>query len=110
MKAYVTEDKKVSLFRPLKNFERMQNSHKQLGIALFDKHEMNACLKELIKLEKDWIPDRPLHSLYIRPTSISMDNKLGLSSVRKSKTFVILCPVGPYYVRGFVPVKLYCDT
>ena len=25
------------------------------------------------------------------------------------KTFVVLSPVGPYYPRGFVPVKLYCD-
>lgn len=39
-----------------------------------------------------------------------MDNKLGLSRVTKSKTFIILSPVGPYYPRGFVPVKLFCDT
>lgn len=26
------------------------------------------------------------------------------------KTFVCLSPVGPYYPRGFKPVKLYCDT
>ena len=110
MKAYITEDKKVTLFRPEKNFERMQSSHKQLGIPLFDKVQMTECLKELIKVEKAWIPNRPLHSLYIRPTSICMDNRLGLSSVKKSKTFIILCPVGPYYPRGFVPVKLYCDT
>lgn len=71
---------------------------------------MIACLKELIKLEKDWIPDRPLHSLYIRPASMSMDNRLGMSSIQKSKTYVILSPVGPYYPRGFVPVKLFCDT
>lgn len=71
---------------------------------------MLECLKELIKIEKDWIPERPFHSLYIRPTSICMDNKLGLSSVKKARTFVVLCPVGPYYPRGFVPVKLYCDT
>ena len=39
-----------------------------------------------------------------------MDNKLGLSRVTKSKTFIILRPVGPYYPRGFVPVKLFCDS
>jgi len=110
MKAYVTVDNKVSLFRPEKNFERMNSSHRQLGFPQFDNHEMTECLKEIIKMEKAWIPNRPLHSLYIRPTSICMDNMLGLSSVRKSKTFIILCPVGPYYPRGFVPVKLYCDT
>lgn len=110
LKSYITVDNKVIIFRPDKNFERMNISHKQLGFAPFDTHEMTECLKELIRVEKDWIPNRPMHSLYIRPTSICMDNKLGLSSIKKSKTFIILCPVGPYYPRGFVPVKLYCDT
>jgi branched-chain amino acid aminotransferase len=67
-------------------------------------------VKALIDLERDWIPNRPDHSLYIRPTSISMDDNIGMSSVSKMKTFVVLSPVGPYYPRGFVPVKLYCDT
>ena len=71
---------------------------------------MLECCRKLIELEKDWIPDKPLHSLYIRPASICMDDKLGLSRVTKSKTFIILSPVGPYYHRGFVPVKLFCDT
>lgn len=88
----------------------MNTSHKQLGMATFDPDQYVECLKELIKIEKDWIPDRPMHSVYIRPTSISMDNKIGLSSVKKSKTYVVLSPVGPYYPRGFQPVKLYCDT
>lgn len=101
MKAYITVDKKVSLFRPDMNFKRMNSSHKQLGLPSFDVNEMTECLKELVKLEKHWIPDRPMHSLYIRPTSICMDNKLGLSSVRKCKTFIVMCPVGPYYPRGF---------
>ena len=26
------------------------------------------------------------------------------------KTFIVFSPVGPYYPKGFVPVKLYCDT
>ena len=50
-----------------------------------------------------------MHSLYIRPTSIAMDDRLGLSRVSKSKTFIILSPVGPYYPRGFVPLRLFCD-
>ena len=110
MKAYITIDNRVILFRPNKNFERMNVSHKQLGFANFDVDEMTQCLRELIKIEKDWIPNRPMHSLYIRPTSICMDNKLGLSSVKKCKSFVVLSPVGPYYPRGFMPVKLFCDT
>ena len=49
MKAYVAaKGDRVQLFRPDKNFQRMNNSHKQLGFPLFDPSEMTACLKELI--------------------------------------------------------------
>jgi branched-chain amino acid aminotransferase len=39
-----------------------------------------------------------------------MDDKIGINQITKMKTFVCMSPVGPYYPRGFVPVKLYCDT
>lgn len=71
---------------------------------------MVKCTKVLLEMEKAWIPNRPLHSIYLRPTSICMDNRLGISSISRMKTFVCLSPVGPYYPRGFKPVKLYCDT
>ena len=98
------------MYRFDQNCRRMNTSHTQLGIPNFDIHQMVAATKKLIEIEKDWIPDRPMHSLYVRPTSIAMDNRLGMSRIHKSKTFVILSPVGPYYPRGFVPVKLFCDT
>lgn len=110
LKAYITQDRKVQLFRPDKNFQRMNVSHKQLGFPQFDPEQAVECLKQLVEIEKDWIPDKPMHSMYIRPTSICMDNKIGLSSVKRAKTYVVLSPVGPYYPRGFMPVKLYCDT
>lgn len=71
---------------------------------------MTECCRQLIEIEKEWVPRKPMHSLYIRPTSICMDNKLGLTRVTSSKTFIILSPVGPYYPRGFQPVRLFCDT
>lgn len=77
---------------------------------MFNVDEMVEATKKLIDIERDWIPNRPNHSLYLRPTSICMDNKLGMSGITKMKTFIVLSPVGPYYPRGFVPVSLYCDT
>jgi len=71
---------------------------------------MVKCTMDLLRLEKDWIPSLPQHSMYIRPTSICMENRLGLTKINRMKTFVCLSPVGPYYAGGFKPVKLYCDT
>lgn len=71
---------------------------------------MVECTRRLIDMDRDWIPLRPNHSIYIRPFSICMDDKIGVNRINKMKTMVILSPVGPYYPRGFVPVRLYCDT
>mmetsp|Transcript_35324 Transcript_35324/g.26335 ORF Transcript_35324/g.26335 Transcript_35324/m.26335 type:complete len:146 (+) Transcript_35324:208-645(+) len=98
LKAYITHDKsKVQMFRADKNCLRMLSSHAQLGLAPFDPNELLECMKELLRIEKDWIPLKPFHSMYIRPTSIAMDNRLGLGKVTKAKTFVLLSPVGPYF-------------
>ena len=69
------------MFRINKNFERMNKSHTQLGFPSFDIDEAIKCTGALIDLDRDWIPQRPNHSLYIRPNSICMDNKLGLSQI-----------------------------
>lgn len=110
LKAYKTDDDRVLIYRPDRNFMRMNSSHKQLALPQFDPHEMTKCLVELIRLDQDWIPKRDLHSLYIRPTGISMDNTFEIGQSQKAKVFVVLSPVGKYYPRGFVPVKLLCDT
>jgi branched-chain amino acid aminotransferase len=101
---------KMIMYRVNKNYERMNQSHRQLGFPLFNVDEMVECTRQLLEVEREWMPKRPLHSLYLRPTSIAMENKVGLSHISKMKTFVLISPVGPYYARGFVPVKLYCDT
>lgn len=87
----------------------MNNSHKQLGFPSFDVNQMVELVKTLMDLERDWIPRKPMHSMYIRPFSIAMDSKIGLSNVEKMKLMVVMSPVGPYYPRGFVPLRLYCD-
>jgi branched-chain amino acid aminotransferase len=98
------------MYRINENFKRMMQSHKQLGFPMFDINEMVETTGKLIDIEREWVPNRPNHSLYLRPTSIAMDNRLGITSIKKMKTFVVLSPVGPYYPRGFDPVNLYCDT
>jgi branched-chain amino acid aminotransferase len=69
----------VNIYRIDKNYERMNASHRQLGFPEFNGGEMIELTKKLIELDKDWIPERPLHSMYIRPFSIAMDNKIGMN-------------------------------
>lgn len=111
-KAYQMHDDpdKLILYRINKNFQRMLKSHEQLGFPSFDIDEMIECTKKLLDKERSWLPQRPLHSIYLRPTSICLDSKLGLSSINKMRTFVVLSPVGPYFPEGFKPIRLYSDN
>jgi branched-chain amino acid aminotransferase len=75
----------------------LRESFKNLAFPDFSAEELNKCIIELVKLDRDWCPKKPMHSLYIRPTGISMENTLGVRSANSVKLFVILSPVGPYY-------------
>lgn len=63
-----------------------------------------------ILLEKDWIPPVKGCSLYIRPTGISFDNRLGINAVEKCRLFNVFAVVGPYYPKGLKPTSLYTDS
>jgi len=63
-------------------------------------------LKELITIEKDWVPSAPETSLYIRPTIIATDPFLGVRASNSYRLFIILSPVGAYYAEGFNPIKI----
>lgn len=73
MKAYRGEDGRLRLFRPDRNMARMLNTSKRASLPTFDGEEMIKCIKRLIQIDKDWIPNSTSSSLYIRPTLIGTD-------------------------------------
>lgn len=111
MKAYKDKDGQVRLFRPDKNMARMNHSMTRLSMPpITDSDGLLECLKELVRLDQSWIPEKEGYSLYIRPTAIGSSPFLGVHASEHVKVFVILSPVGPYYKSGFKPVRLYADT
>ena len=107
LKAYRTGSGGIQLFRPADNFKRMNRSGKQLCIPAFDEDAALDALKQLLKLEKDWVPSAPGTSLYIRPTIVATDPFLGVRASFTYRFFIILSPVGAYYPEGFNPVKIW---
>ena len=89
---------------------RFNSSMKYLLLPECDPKEHLECIRRLVDLDRAWMPDRPNHSLYIRPAGMSWENTLGVKAPSSARIFTILSPVGPYYPRGFNPVKLYCDA
>ncbi|KAG6850327.1 hypothetical protein H0H93_014902 [Arthromyces matolae] len=110
MKAYRQEDGKVTLFRPDMNMKRMNNSAQRIALPTFNGDALLELIKELIRIDKHWVPKEPGHSLYIRPTLIGTQSAIGVGPPTEALLFVICSPVGPYYPKGFKPVALYGTT
>jgi branched-chain amino acid aminotransferase len=106
LKAYRREDGGIQLFRPGDNFDRFNHSARKLCMPELDKDQVMAVMKQLLRLERDWVPSVPGTSLYIRPAMIATDPYLGVRASFTYRFFIILSPVGAYYAEGFNPVKI----
>ena len=107
MKAYRGKGGGIYLFRPAANIERMNRSAARLCMPQLPVDEVLVALKELLRLDQDWIPTAQGATLYIRPTMIATEAALGVRPAKQYLFFVILSPVGAYYPEGFNPVRIY---
>ena len=109
LKAYRAKGGGVQLFRPRKNFERMNWSNERLCMPKLDIDFVLRALKELVRLEAGWIPSAPGTSLYIRPLVFAADPFIGVRASDTYRFLIILSPVGSYYPEGLNPVKIYVE-
>src|SRR5699024_1817931 len=109
LKAYKQGDD-ILLFRPDQNFKRMNESLSRLSMPEINEENALNALYELLKVERDWVPDGEGQSLYIRPFVFADEPFLG---VRPSETYqfnIILSPVGGYYgATQLNPTSIYVE-
>ncbi|XP_035315869.1 branched-chain-amino-acid aminotransferase, mitochondrial isoform X1 [Cricetulus griseus] len=90
--------------------DRMLRSARRLCLPGFDKQELLECIRRLIEVDKDWVPDGNGTSLYVRPVLIGNEPSLGVGVVTRALLYVILCPVGSYFHGdSMTPVSLLAD-
>ncbi|MNZ45584.1 Branched-chain-amino-acid aminotransferase 2 [compost metagenome] len=109
MKAYKTEKEGIVLFRPDMNVKRMNDSCDRLSIPQIDTEYVLSAIKELIKIDQEWIPEGDGTSLYIRPFIIATEPCLGVRAAKQYQLLVIMSPVGSYYKEGIHPVSIYVE-
>ena len=108
-KCYRRADGGLQLFRPGDNLARMSRSAERMCMPKLDEETALEGMKQLIRVDADWVPHKEGTSLYIRPTMISMDVGLGVHASKKYLFFIILSPVGAYYKEGLKPVSIYVE-
>ena len=109
MKAYRGVDGTIRLFRPEENFKRMNISAERMCIPQVDVDFCVEAVKQLVTLEKDWVPSAPDTSLYIRPYIFATDVHVGVHASHTYQFAIILSPVGPYFASGLAPVKIMIE-
>jgi branched-chain amino acid aminotransferase len=100
IKAYKHADGRVAIFRPEKNAERSNVSAERLCMPQIPVDTYLQCLSALVGLDKDWVPAKENHSLYIRPFMFATDPYLGVSPAETYKFIILTGPVGPYFSRN----------
>ncbi len=106
IKAYKNQEGESFIFRPEDNFRRFNISAERMEMPKVPEDIFMGGLKQLLKLDSDWIPAQPDHSLYIRPFMFSSMEMIGVKPGTKYKFLIILSPTGPYYAT---PMRIYVE-
>ena len=105
MKAYKDKDGQVFLFRPEKNFERINKSAKRLAIPEISEEIFLEGLKALVDIDRDWIPYGEGTSLYLRPLLFATEEALKARISEKYMFAIVATPAKSYYTAP-VSVKI----
>ena len=105
MKAYKDKDGEVYLFRPEKNFERINKSAKRLAMPEITEEMFIGGLKALVDTDRNWIPYGEGKSLYIRPLIFATEEALKARIANKYMFAIVATPVQSYYTEP-VSVKI----
>jgi len=106
IKAYKNQEGEASIFRPDENFKRFNLSAKRMCMPEVPESIFMEGMRQLIELDKNWIPNLKDHALYIRPFMFSTDALLGVRPSDSYKFLIILSPTGPYYAK---PMKILVE-
>ncbi|MDR1796519.1 MAG: branched-chain amino acid aminotransferase [Clostridiales Family XIII bacterium] len=109
LKTYQTVDGGVQLFRVDMNAKRTNVTNDRICIPPIDEGLYVDAIKALVRIDKDWVPDYPGTSLYIRPFIIATEPFLGVRPSHAYQFIIILSPVGPYYKEGLAPTRIFVE-
>ncbi|MFN3315173.1 MAG: branched-chain amino acid aminotransferase [Raineya sp.] len=107
LKAYLSSTGEALVFRPEDNYERMVKSAERMCMPAIPKEIFMEGLKQLLHIDKAWIPKVAGGSLYIRPFMFASEAFLGVRPSNEYKFIIFTCPVGSYYSE---PVNLKIET
>jgi branched-chain amino acid aminotransferase len=106
IKAYKDQQGNAYIFRPYENYKRFNISAERMQMPIVPEELFVEGMKQLVVLDRNWIPQKEDHSLYIRPFMFASDEVIGVRPSDNYKFLIILSPTGPYYNA---PMRIYVE-
>lgn len=110
LKAYKHEDGSIKTFRPQENAKRFARSAKRMAMPEMPSDLFIESIKQLISVDKNWVPQDREKSLYLRPFMFATEVGLGVRPANKYLFMLIASPAGAYFPRGLKPVSVWLST
>ena len=110
LKAYRQPDGSIATFRPTANAARFARSARRLGMAELPEELFVESIRSLVDVDRDWVPDGPDASLYLRPFMLATEVGLGVRPANAYAFLLIASPAGAYFPRGVEPVTVWLCT
>jgi branched-chain amino acid aminotransferase len=94
------------LFRPNKNAARLNTSADRMGMPNFPEDLFVEGLKQLVNLERNWIPPTDGSALYLRPFMYADEPFIGMRAATHFKFIIMASPAGPFFSKR---IKLWAE-
>ena len=107
LKAYAHADESVWLFRPEANAARFQRSAKRLALPELPVEVFIDSIRQLVKVDRAWVPSGGEMSLYLRPFMFASEKFLGVRAAQQVTYALIASPAGAYFAGGLKPVSIW---
>ncbi|WP_315819660.1 branched-chain amino acid aminotransferase [Paraflavitalea speifideaquila] len=107
MKAFRLEDGRINVFRIHKHYERLTKSLDRMCMAIVPEDVFVEGLRQLISLDKHWVPAADGTALYIRPFAYASEAKFGVKVSDEYKFVIFSGPVAAAFQK---PLRVKVET
>jgi len=100
LKAFRMGEEQICIFRPDKHYERLNRSLARMCMPAMPEELFINGLKQLIKLDEEWVPHGEGTALYIRPIVFASEARFGVKVSDEYRFIIFTGPTGKMFQRA----------
>ncbi|HWJ91232.1 MAG TPA: branched-chain amino acid aminotransferase [Flavisolibacter sp.] len=99
MKAFRMKDGRINIFRLEKHHARLNESLRRMCMPAVPLDLFTIALEELVKIDRNWIPEAEGAALYLRPLIFASEARFGVKVAEEYEFLIVAGPVPQLYPR-----------